>query len=232
MRFWKHSPRKAICRKGQLCKSGQTRTVQCAGTFSSEVSTYPRHAYFLYPRKLKARTQKFPQSLRTARPLPARSPGPGVTVCQLTINNTEGLVRRRRLHTPGQQRPSSSLPQEGAESQAPPRVGPHPPALTPTWPPPLSLLVSLTLLKETGAFIQCAPRSWGSRGGCRRSWAPAAPAYSPACSPFTWQRWLSAATVQQEGVHGVGVRPDAFTFSTGNILLKRKGRSWRTPMGS
>lgn len=116
------------------------------------------------------------------------------------------------------------------QSQAPPRVGPHPPALTPTWPPPLSLLVSLTLLKEPGAFIR-APRVDGvdvdAAGRLRLNYPGLLPVHVlPAVV-------VGGHEVQQEGVHGVGIRPGIpFTFSTGNILLKEGGRSWRTPMGS
>ena len=73
---------KTIWRKGQLCKSAQTPRSKYGGTFSSEMSAYPQHGYFLYPREVEGQHAEVPQSLRPAclfnaeasRLLPAHSP--------------------------------------------------------------------------------------------------------------------------------------------------------------
>lgn len=95
-----------------------------------------------------------------------------------------------------------------------------------TWPPPLSLFVSFTLLKETGAFIQCAPK-FGESGWMYTqlgAWGSGLPPGTH--SPFTYfQRWLSAATKSSKNEYiAFGSKPDTFTFSTGNIRLVRKRR--------
>lgn len=94
-----------------------------------------------------------------------------------------------------------------------------------TCPPPLSLLVSLTLLKDTGAFIQWAPK-FGESGWMYTQlwlWGSGFPAGTH--SPFTYfQRWPSAGLKSRRKEYmALGSRPDTLTFSTGNILLGESG---------
>lgn len=93
-----------------------------------------------------------------------------------------------------------------------------------TWPPPLSLFVSLTLLKETGAFIQCAPK-FGESGWMYTQlgvWGSGLPPGTH--SPFTYfHLWLSADTKSSKKEYmAFGSNPDTFIFSTGNMRLDDK----------
>lgn len=90
-----------------------------------------------------------------------------------------------------------------------------------TWPPPLSLFVSLTLLKETGAFIQCAPK-FGESGWMYTQlgvWGSGLPPGTH--SPFTYfHLWLSADTKSSKTEYmAFGSSPDTLIFSTGNMRL-------------
>lgn len=90
-----------------------------------------------------------------------------------------------------------------------------------TCPPPLSLLVSLTLLKETGAFIQCAPK-FGESGCMYTQLEVRGSGLPPAThSPFTYfHRCESAAEKSSRNEYmALGSRPDTLTFSTGNMRL-------------
>ena len=93
-----------------------------------------------------------------------------------------------------------------------------------TWPPPLSLLVSFTLLKETGAFIQCAPK-FGESGWMYTQlgvWGSGLPPGTH--SPFTYfHLWLSADTKSSRTEYmAFGSNPETFTFSTGNMRLDKR----------
>lgn len=92
------------------------------------------------------------------------------------------------------------------------------------WPPPLSLLVSLTLQKETGAFIQCAPK-FGESGWMHTQlgvWGSGLPPGTH--SPLTYfHLWLSPDTKSSNKEYmAFGSSPDTFTFSTGNMRLNKK----------
>lgn len=93
-----------------------------------------------------------------------------------------------------------------------------------TWPPPLSLLVSLTLLNDTAALIQCAPK-FGESGWMYTQlgvWGSGLPPGTH--SPFTYfHLWLSADMKSSKMEYmAFGSNPDMFTFSTGNMRLGKK----------
>lgn len=90
-----------------------------------------------------------------------------------------------------------------------------------TCPPPFSLLVSLTLLKETAAFIQCAPK-FGESGWMYTQLGVWGSGFPPGThSPFTYfHLWLSAETKSNKMEYmAFGSKPDTLTLSTGNMRL-------------
>lgn len=95
-----------------------------------------------------------------------------------------------------------------------------------TCPPPLSLLVSFTLLKDTAVFIQCAPK-FGESGWMYTQlgvWGSGCPPGTH--SPFTYfHLWLSADTKSSKIEYiAFGSKPETLILSTGNMRLGTKKR--------